>query len=121
MNHKLQPEQIEAAKESLHENADYPIGSMKEQSLNKFFDYGVSRANAHYLPILQKQSELLERALGILKKVPTHKESGRAGCCYGDTDYDSLSVCYGYNMAIENFPSVATTITEIEQHLKPKS
>ena len=29
-------------------------------------------------------------------------DSGREGCTYGDTDYDSMSVVYGYNFAIEN-------------------
>ncbi|MEK6883458.1 MAG: hypothetical protein AABY22_27775, partial [Nanoarchaeota archaeon] len=30
------------------------------------------------------------------------KISGREGCTYNDTDYDSLSVCYGYNNALED-------------------
>ena len=29
-------------------------------------------------------------------------DSGREGCTYGDTDYDSVSVVYGYNLAIED-------------------
>jgi hypothetical protein len=29
-------------------------------------------------------------------------DSGREGCTYGDTDYDSMSVVYGYNQAIDN-------------------
>lgn len=29
-------------------------------------------------------------------------DSGREGCIYGDTEHDSLSVVYGYNLAIEH-------------------
>jgi len=29
-------------------------------------------------------------------------DSGREGCTYGDTDYDSMSAVYGYNLAIED-------------------
>lgn len=36
-------------------------------------------------------------------------DSGRAGCKYGDTEYDSLSVVYGYNSAIDN------VVTEIRK------
>ncbi len=32
-------------------------------------------------------------------------DSGRPGCTYGDTDFDSLSVMYGYNFAIDNIVS----------------
>ena len=41
-------------------------------------------------------------------------DSGRAGCYYGDTDYDSLPVVYGYNLAI------ADAIKDIESIPDPE-
>lgn len=43
-----------------------------------------------------------KRAIGIAELSIPHPDTGREGCTYGDTDYDSLSVVYGYNLAIEN-------------------
>ena len=33
------------------------------------------------------------------------EETGRSGCNYGDTDYDSESVCYGHNQLLEYLKS----------------
>lgn len=39
----------------------------------------------------------------VVERVSRMKDdSGREGCTYGDTDYDSMTVVYGYNLAIED-------------------
>jgi hypothetical protein len=46
---------------------------------------------------------LLLGLLGVVERISRMKDdSGREGCTYGDTDYDSMTVVYGYNMAIDN-------------------
>ena len=51
-----------------------------------------------------KAKELVE----ALDKFSTMSEdTGRSGCNYGDTDYDSLSVVYGYNLAVEQIRNEA--------------
>ena len=37
----------------------------------------------------------------LLSHLPS-EDSGRAGCYYGDTEYDSLTVVYGYNLALQH-------------------
>lgn len=39
-------------------------------------------------------------------------DSGREGCTYGDTDYDSLSAVYGYNLAISELIKI------LNKHIK---
>jgi len=36
-------------------------------------------------------------------------DSGREGCTYGDTDYDSMSAVYGYNLAIDHITETLTS------------
>jgi len=39
----------------------------------------------------------------VIERIRSMKDdSGREGCTYGDTEYDSVSAVYGYNLAIEN-------------------
>ncbi len=40
----------------------------------------------------------------VVERVSLMKDnhSGREECSYGDTDYDSMTVVYGYNLAIDN-------------------
>jgi hypothetical protein len=39
----------------------------------------------------------------VVERVSRMKDdSGREGCTYGDTDYDSMTVVYGYNLAIDD-------------------
>lgn len=46
-------------------------------------------------------------AIALQKINNTSEDSGKEGCTYGDTDYDSLSVVYGYNTAISQFKEIA--------------
>lgn len=39
------------------------------------------------------------------------EEQGRVGCTYGDTDMDSVAVCYGYNLALAN---IKDAISDLE-------
>jgi hypothetical protein len=48
----------------------------------------------------------MKKALEKIQNYP-EDDSGRAGCRWGDTDYDSLSVQYGYNSALENVREIA--------------
>ncbi len=50
---------------------------------------------------LKEQRDELLKALGDIKAFSEYEETGRAGCTYGDTEYDSLSAVYGYNQAKE--------------------
>lgn len=49
-----------------------------------------------------KRIREIENKLKSLSNRKFYRESGRSGCTYGDTEYDSASVAYGYNMAIDN-------------------
>lgn len=42
----------------------------------------------------------LERILNMSEDV------GREGCSYGDTEFDSLSAAYGYNLALNQIKSI---------------
>lgn len=97
MNHKLQPEQIEAAAYELFKNE--PGDMSKYRGRDKAVEL-VGFAESHYLPIIQKQSELLERAVEKLRA---------ASDVYLLEDYPILR------------KDAERTITEIEQHLNPKS
>lgn len=46
---------------------------------------------------------LLLGLLGVVERISRMKDdTGREGCTYGDTDYDSMTVVYGYNLAIDD-------------------
>lgn len=42
------------------------------------------------------------------KIVNMSEDNGRAGCTWGDTEYDSLSVAFGYNLCVSNVKDIAT-------------
>lgn len=44
------------------------------------------------------------------------EEHGVEGCTYGDTDYDSMSVAHGYNLAIEH---INESILRLLDSIKP--
>lgn len=46
-------------------------------------------------------------------------DSGRAGCTYGDTDYDSLSVVFGYNLALEDIQRMLAPFKTEDKEDKP--
>lgn len=45
--------------------------------------------------------EHVEELIKKVKKLPWSENKGVAGCTFGDTEYSSIDVCYGYNLAIE--------------------
>lgn len=49
--------------------------------------------------LISKAPEMLEKLRQILN---LSENTGRAGCTYGDTEYSSLDVVYGYNLALEH-------------------
>lgn len=54
-----------------------------------------ARANAE---LAVKAPEMYNKIESILHM---SEERGVAGCTWGDTDFDSLSVAYGFNLALE--------------------
>lgn len=52
-------------------------------------------ANAKLIASAPELLEALQRITNM------SNESGRKGCTYGDTDYDSESVVFGYNLCLE--------------------
>lgn len=52
----------------------------------------------------ERYNELLvaEAKLKRIADLKLTRESGRARCTYSDTDFDSLSVVYGYNIALDD-------------------
>jgi len=61
------------------------------------------------------QVEVREVWVDAIKRMKD--DSGREGCTYGDTDYDSLSAVYGYNLAVDNISEWLSkqTIPNIEK------
>ncbi|MFA7307586.1 MAG: hypothetical protein WC026_13040 [Hyphomicrobium sp.] len=60
---------------------------MAEELLTKFLSSGTG-------------SDKLE---SFIKRLSSMKDdSGREGCTYGDTEHDSISAVYGYNLAIDH-------------------
>jgi len=49
---------------------------------------------------IKKDNEKLLKIIDSLKNMS--EDSGREGCNYGDTEYDSLSAVYGYNLCLSN-------------------
>lgn len=42
-----------------------------------------------------------EQKQNSIDRIPSYNQ-GRSGCTYGDTEYDSESVVFGYNMALDH-------------------
>ncbi len=59
-------------------------------------------AYAEYYHAQKSKGAWSDELKAELIQLCSYKESGREGCTYGDTDYDSMSVVYGYNMALEH-------------------
>lgn len=49
---------------------------------------------------MDNKQKVIDRILNM------SEDSGRSGCTYGDTDFDSLSVVYGYNMALNEIKDI---------------
>jgi hypothetical protein len=60
-------------------------------------EYENAEANA----ALAKSAPDLLEALEKIYNISLRQECGIAGCTYGDTDYDSQSAAYGFNVAME--------------------
>ena len=58
-----------------------------------------------YLIALESQNAGEQKRItyDIIERIRNMKDdSGRRDCTYGDSIYDSLSACYGYNLAVDN-------------------
>jgi hypothetical protein len=65
------------------------------------------------LNILNSHDRLVE-ALERIERMPPD-DTGRNGCTYGDTDYDSQSVVYGYNLALDEIQgSIKKLLAELK-------
>lgn len=60
-------------------------------------DNSESAANAKLIAMAPSLYEAIENAISFCE----NKDKGVKGTTYGDTPYDSLSVAYGYNLALD--------------------
>ena len=66
---------------------------------------------------IEQQGKAIENFRNQVKELYTKRisqmkdDSGVQGCTYGDTDYDSISVVYGYNLAIEDVIETVKKLT----------
>ena len=61
---------------------------------------------------LNSELDRKTKEVNQLKKGHEHilnisEDRGVSGCTYGDTDFDSLTVVYGYNLALEHVKSIS--------------
>lgn len=56
--------------------------------------------------------EHVEELIKRVKKLPWSEDKGVDGCTFGDTEYSSIDVCYGYNLAIEQIRAALGDIME---------
>ena len=56
--------------------------------------------------------------IGRLQTFASNRDTGREGCTYGDTDYNSLSATYGYNLALQHLEDILSSFTESKQKHK---
>lgn len=82
----------------MHESVD---GFIPVCYMHLHNDKELTEANAR---LISAAPDLLE-ALDTITNIGEH--TGREGCTYGDTQYDSLSVSYGYNLALEHLKEIA--------------
>lgn len=81
-------------------------------------EYHLDKWTSCVLSFLAGASSVEVGAIATLDKIKhMSHDNGRAGCTYGDTDYDSLSVCYGYNLALENVQSIISESTSSSETL----
>jgi len=91
-----------------------PIVFMPEPLGGKKNDDGQNSHNSDAALIIN----LAPEAINILRVLDSSfEESGREGCKYGDTDYDSLSVVYGYNLALSYMKQEIAPVLEQTKHL----
>lgn len=69
-----------------------------------------STGSARLMIILKQPNNQVDALIETIKRMKDN--SGREGCTYGDTKYDSLSVVYGYNEAIDD---IVKTIQDLKQ------
>jgi len=91
-----------------------PIVFMPEPLGGTVNDEGLNKANADAATVVTLAPAMLH-CIRVLDS--SFKEHGCAGCTYGDTDFDSLSVVYGYNMAIDYLRGEIAPIIEETKHI----
>jgi len=74
---------------------------------DEFLDGIKKAADALHAKIdsLQAKCDRYEKALNRVAN--TSYDTGREGCTWGDTDYDSMSAVTGYNQCVDNVTSIA--------------
>lgn len=56
-----------------------------------------------------------EQSIDWLSNNLPSEDTGRAGCTYNDTEYDSLSVVYGYNLALQHVKENISKISKTDK------
>lgn len=95
--------------------SDKPVvGKSKEEIATVLYNEYCKLCETHLVNHAVKKiiAKALDQALpvksdAVIINIERMKDdSGREGCTYGDTNYDSLSAVYGYNLAIGNIVSM---------------
>ncbi len=95
------------AVESVEEAAEWyekiRTGLVNERPLYNGFIVGASWQK-------QQDNDEVEPLIRTLQNIASSMhDTGREGCTYNDTEYDSLTVVYGYNLAVDAFKQIAST------------
>lgn len=84
----------------------------EKELLRKFINWlmpkTIGRRNNVYIDQFLSTHPIEKEKEWISRISEMKDDSGREGCTYGDTHYDSLSAVYGYNLAIDNIIALMT-------------
>lgn len=103
--------------------SDKPVvGKSKEEIATVLYNEYCKLCETHLVNHAVKKiiAKALDQALpvksdAVIINIERMKDdSGREGCTYGDTNYDSLSAVYGYNLAIDNIISFLKQQSKIQ-------
>lgn len=89
-----------------NEEGDYTLASSIEEENDTILGFCIEDEDAK---LLSASKELLEALVKILN---ISEDSGREGCNYGDTEYDSISAAYGYNLCLNQIKDMITPIVK---------
>jgi chromosome segregation ATPase len=105
--------QMDMAKRE-RDKAESELSRLKEEKerLVKVYNSAIADLKAIRSKNPDPEIERLREALNIIQN--SHEDSGRAGCTYGDTKYDSLSAVYGYNLCLEGMKSIASSALQLK-------
>lgn len=88
----------------------YQTGEL-DQEYKGYYDVDMPKILADFAQFYHKQ-----KMKEVIEKIELMQDnSGREGCTYGDTHYDSLSAVYGYNQGLQNAIKLLSDLTKTEE------